>query len=129
MLLNNFFCYKIDCSSTIMLDNIVRKDPSIDHGQPRPPSNRTVQSPNSSVPSPGLAGKVEWASFAFYEYLPSFYFTYNNNKNNPPQPPGTGPMFCCMIKMSLLKLFKISISSRGKQRLNLSLPFQFQKNL
>uniref|UniRef100_A0A452ULS0 RING-type E3 ubiquitin transferase n=1 Tax=Ursus maritimus TaxID=29073 RepID=A0A452ULS0_URSMA len=46
----------IDCSSTIMLDNIVRKDTSIDHGQPRPPSNRTVQSPNSSVPSPGLAG-------------------------------------------------------------------------
>uniref|UniRef100_A0A452RL70 Tripartite motif containing 24 n=1 Tax=Ursus americanus TaxID=9643 RepID=A0A452RL70_URSAM len=43
----------IDCSSTIMLDNIVRKDTSIDHGQPRPPSNRTVQSPNSSVPSPG----------------------------------------------------------------------------
>uniref|UniRef100_A0A2K6FLY5 Tripartite motif containing 24 n=1 Tax=Propithecus coquereli TaxID=379532 RepID=A0A2K6FLY5_PROCO len=45
----------IDCSSTIMLDNIARKDTSTDHGQPRPPSNRTVQSPNSSVPSPGLA--------------------------------------------------------------------------
>ncbi|XP_064430985.1 transcription intermediary factor 1-alpha isoform X3 [Mirounga angustirostris] len=52
----------IDCSSTIMLDNIVRKDTSIDHGQPRPPSNRTVQSPNSSVPSPGLAGPVTMTS-------------------------------------------------------------------
>ncbi|KAI5935772.1 Transcription intermediary factor 1-alpha [Manis javanica] len=52
----------IDCSSTIMLDNIVKKDPSIDHGQPRPPSNRTVQSPNSSVPSPGLAGPVTMTS-------------------------------------------------------------------
>ncbi|XP_046525290.1 transcription intermediary factor 1-alpha isoform X3 [Equus quagga] len=53
---------QIDCSSTIMLDNIVRKDTSIDHGQPRPPSNRTVQSPNSSVPSPGLAGPVTMTS-------------------------------------------------------------------
>ncbi|XP_036284024.1 transcription intermediary factor 1-alpha isoform X3 [Pipistrellus kuhlii] len=52
----------IDCSSTIMLDNIVRKDTSVDHGQPRPPSNRTVQSPNSSVPSPGLAGPVTMTS-------------------------------------------------------------------
>nr|XP_060485075.1 transcription intermediary factor 1-alpha [Panthera onca] len=57
-----FVSYKIDCSSTIMLDNIVRKDTSIDHGQPRPPSNRTVQSPNSSVPSPGLAGPVTMTS-------------------------------------------------------------------
>ncbi|KAM7120864.1 transcription intermediary factor 1-alpha isoform 3-T11 [Molossus nigricans] len=52
----------IDCSSTIMLDNIVRKDTSLDHGQPRPPSNRTVQSPNSSVPSPGLTGPVTMTS-------------------------------------------------------------------
>ncbi|XP_058537303.1 transcription intermediary factor 1-alpha isoform X2 [Ochotona princeps] len=52
----------IDCSSTIMLDNIGRKDTSIDSGQPRPPSNRTVQSPNSSVPSPGLAGPVTMTS-------------------------------------------------------------------
>ncbi|MEJ1280767.1 hypothetical protein NN561_011713 [Cricetulus griseus] len=52
----------IDCSSTIMLDNIARKDTSVDHGQPRPPSNRTVQSPNSSVPSPGLAGPVTMTS-------------------------------------------------------------------
>ena len=58
-----FFLNKIDCSSTIMLDNIVRKDNSVDHGQPRPPSNRTVQSPNSSVPSPGLAGKVGYFGF------------------------------------------------------------------
>ncbi|XP_075414833.1 transcription intermediary factor 1-alpha isoform X2 [Tenrec ecaudatus] len=52
----------IDCSSTIMLDNIVRKDHSIDPGPPRPPSSRTVQSPNSSVPSPGLAGPVTMTS-------------------------------------------------------------------
>ncbi|XP_050003862.1 transcription intermediary factor 1-alpha isoform X4 [Alexandromys fortis] len=52
----------IDCSSTIMLDNIARKDTSVDHAQPRPPSNRTVQSPNSSVPSPGLAGPVTMTS-------------------------------------------------------------------
>ncbi|XP_006861226.1 PREDICTED: transcription intermediary factor 1-alpha isoform X2 [Chrysochloris asiatica] len=52
----------IDCSSTIMLDSVVRKDPSTDHSQPRPPSNRTVQSPNSSVPSPGLAGPITMTS-------------------------------------------------------------------
>lgn len=52
----------IDCSSTILLDNIARKDTSVDPGQPRPPSNRTVQSPNSSVPSPGLAGPVTMTS-------------------------------------------------------------------
>ncbi|XP_060052634.1 transcription intermediary factor 1-alpha isoform X2 [Erinaceus europaeus] len=53
----------IDCSSTIMLDTvIVRKDASTDPGPPRPPSNRTVQSPNSSVPSPGLAGPVTMTS-------------------------------------------------------------------
>ncbi|XP_057628682.1 transcription intermediary factor 1-alpha isoform X3 [Chionomys nivalis] len=52
----------IDCSSTIMLDNIARKDTTVDHAQPRPPSNRTVQSPNSSVPSPGLAGPVTMTS-------------------------------------------------------------------
>lgn len=59
----NLFSYQIDCSSTIMLDNIGRKDTSIDSGQPRPPSNRTVQSPNSSVPSPGLAGKIRLELF------------------------------------------------------------------
>ncbi|ELW68820.1 Transcription intermediary factor 1-alpha, partial [Tupaia chinensis] len=52
----------IDCSSTIMLDNVVRKDASVDNSQPRPPSNRAVQSPNSSVPSPGLPGPVTMTS-------------------------------------------------------------------
>uniref|UniRef100_A0A7M4FJZ1 RING-type E3 ubiquitin transferase n=1 Tax=Crocodylus porosus TaxID=8502 RepID=A0A7M4FJZ1_CROPO len=45
----------IDCSGNITLDNIVRKDGVVEHTQPKPPSNRTVQSPNSSVPSPGLS--------------------------------------------------------------------------
>uniref|UniRef100_A0A7M4FPY7 RING-type E3 ubiquitin transferase n=1 Tax=Crocodylus porosus TaxID=8502 RepID=A0A7M4FPY7_CROPO len=48
----------IDCSGNITLDNIVRKDGVVEHTQPKPPSNRTVQSPNSSVPSPGLSGAV-----------------------------------------------------------------------
>ncbi|KAM4873867.1 transcription intermediary factor 1-alpha isoform 1-T1 [Thomomys bottae] len=52
----------IDCSSTIMLDSMVKKDSTTDQGQPRPPSNRAVQSPNSSVPSPGLAGPVTMTS-------------------------------------------------------------------
>ncbi|XP_059582442.1 transcription intermediary factor 1-alpha isoform X4 [Alligator mississippiensis] len=48
----------IDCSGNITLDNIVRKDGIVEHTQPKPLSNRTVQSPNSSVPSPGLSGAV-----------------------------------------------------------------------
>ncbi|XP_074123910.1 transcription intermediary factor 1-alpha isoform X2 [Sminthopsis crassicaudata] len=52
----------IDCSSTIALDNLVKKDASVEQNQPRPPSNRTVQSPNSSVPSPGLPGPVTMTS-------------------------------------------------------------------
>lgn len=73
---NNLFFWKIDCSSTIMLDNIARKDTSVDHAQPRPPSNRTVQSPNSSVPSPGLAGKT---TFWICKYF--LVFTKNDNGN------------------------------------------------
>ncbi|NWR74035.1 TIF1A factor, partial [Centropus unirufus] len=48
----------IDCSGNITLDNVVRKDGPAEQNQPKPPSNRTVQSPNSSVPSPGLSGGV-----------------------------------------------------------------------
>ncbi|NXO50968.1 TIF1A factor, partial [Aramus guarauna] len=50
----------IDCSGNITLDNVVRKDGTTEQNQPKPPSNRTVQSPNSSVPSPspGLSGGV-----------------------------------------------------------------------
>ncbi|XP_065489175.1 transcription intermediary factor 1-alpha isoform X2 [Caloenas nicobarica] len=49
---------QIDCSGNITLDNVVRKDGTAEQNQPKPPSNRTVQSPNSSVPSPGLSGGV-----------------------------------------------------------------------
>uniref|UniRef100_A0A8C0IFL6 RING-type E3 ubiquitin transferase n=1 Tax=Bubo bubo TaxID=30461 RepID=A0A8C0IFL6_BUBBB len=48
----------IDCSGNITLDNVVRKDGTAEQNQAKPPSNRTVQSPNSSVPSPGLSGGV-----------------------------------------------------------------------
>ncbi|KFQ11039.1 Transcription intermediary factor 1-alpha, partial [Leptosomus discolor] len=48
----------IDCSGNITLDNVVQKDGTAEQNQPKPPSNRTVQSPNSSVPSPGLSGGV-----------------------------------------------------------------------
>ncbi|KAF4787564.1 Transcription intermediary factor 1-alpha [Turdus rufiventris] len=48
----------IDCSGSITLDNAVRKDGTVEQNQPKPPSNRTVQSPNSSVPSPGLSGGI-----------------------------------------------------------------------
>ncbi|NXF90246.1 TIF1A factor, partial [Eubucco bourcierii] len=48
----------IDCSGSITLDNVVRKDGITEQNLSKPPSNRTVQSPNSSVPSPGLSGGV-----------------------------------------------------------------------
>ncbi|XP_064510828.1 transcription intermediary factor 1-alpha [Pseudopipra pipra] len=48
----------IDCSGNITLDNAVRKDGTAEQHQPKAPSNRTVQSPNSSVPSPGLSGGI-----------------------------------------------------------------------
>ncbi|XP_039917251.1 transcription intermediary factor 1-alpha isoform X1 [Hirundo rustica] len=48
----------IDCSGNITLDNAIRKDGIVEQNQPKPPSNRTVQSPNSSVPSPGLSGGI-----------------------------------------------------------------------
>ncbi|XP_039564098.1 transcription intermediary factor 1-alpha [Passer montanus] len=48
----------IDCSGSMTLDNAVRKDGTVEQNQPKPPSNRTVQSPNSSVPSPGLSGGI-----------------------------------------------------------------------
>ncbi|XP_017660168.1 PREDICTED: transcription intermediary factor 1-alpha [Lepidothrix coronata] len=48
----------IDCSGNITLDNAARKDGTAEQNQPKPPSNRTVQSPNSSVPSPGLSGGI-----------------------------------------------------------------------
>ncbi|XP_053798398.1 transcription intermediary factor 1-alpha isoform X2 [Vidua chalybeata] len=49
---------QIDCSGNITLDNAVRKNGTVEQNQPKPPSNRTVQSPNSSVPSPGLSGGI-----------------------------------------------------------------------
>ncbi|XP_048356670.1 transcription intermediary factor 1-alpha isoform X2 [Sphaerodactylus townsendi] len=48
----------IDCSGTISLDNIGRRDVVLEQSQSKPPSRKTVQSPNSSVPSPGLPGAV-----------------------------------------------------------------------
>ncbi|XP_054844895.1 transcription intermediary factor 1-alpha isoform X1 [Eublepharis macularius] len=48
----------IDCSGTISLDNIGRRDAILEQSQSKPPSRKTVQSPNSSVPSPGLSGAV-----------------------------------------------------------------------
>uniref|UniRef100_A0A8C3HHF2 RING-type E3 ubiquitin transferase n=1 Tax=Chrysemys picta bellii TaxID=8478 RepID=A0A8C3HHF2_CHRPI len=52
----------IECTGNITLDNIVRKDGIVEQSQPKPASNRTVQSPNSSVPSPGLLGQVTMTS-------------------------------------------------------------------
>uniref|UniRef100_A0A8C9LFN9 RING-type E3 ubiquitin transferase n=1 Tax=Pavo cristatus TaxID=9049 RepID=A0A8C9LFN9_PAVCR len=47
----------IDCSGNITLDTVARKDDgTAEQNHPKPPSNRTVQSPNSSVPSPGISG-------------------------------------------------------------------------
>ncbi|NWV35069.1 TIF1A factor, partial [Grantiella picta] len=47
-----------DSSGNITLDNAVRKDGTIEQNQPKPPSNRTVQSLNSLVSSPGLSGGI-----------------------------------------------------------------------
>ncbi|XP_066489352.1 transcription intermediary factor 1-alpha [Tiliqua scincoides] len=48
----------IDCSGSISLDSIGRRDSIVEQSQAKPPSRKTVQSPNSSVPSPGLPGSV-----------------------------------------------------------------------
>ncbi|NXH17459.1 TIF1A factor, partial [Bucco capensis] len=48
----------IDCSGNMTLDSVIVKDGMAEQNQPKPPLNRTVQSPNSSVPSPGLSGGV-----------------------------------------------------------------------
>ncbi|NXI36351.1 TIF1A factor, partial [Galbula dea] len=48
----------IDCSENVTLDSVTIKDGTAEQNQPKAPFNRTVQSPNSSVPSPGLSGGV-----------------------------------------------------------------------
>ncbi|XP_069484845.1 transcription intermediary factor 1-alpha [Ambystoma mexicanum] len=48
---------QIDSSGNIVMDSMMRKDSGLDN-QHRVSSNRTVQSPNSSVPSPGLLGAM-----------------------------------------------------------------------
>ncbi|XP_030070127.1 transcription intermediary factor 1-alpha isoform X2 [Microcaecilia unicolor] len=47
----------IDISGSIILDGMIRKD-SMENSQLRLGTDRTVQSPNSSVPSPGLLGAI-----------------------------------------------------------------------
>ncbi|XP_062839151.1 transcription intermediary factor 1-alpha isoform X2 [Anolis carolinensis] len=44
----------IDCSANISLESMGRRETIMDQSQLKPPSRKTVQSPNSSVPSPGL---------------------------------------------------------------------------
>lgn len=48
---------QIDSSGNIVMENMMRKEGGLDN-QHRHSSNRTVQSPNSSVPSPGLLGAM-----------------------------------------------------------------------
>nr|XP_028603100.1 transcription intermediary factor 1-alpha isoform X1 [Podarcis muralis] len=48
----------IDCAGSISLESIGRREGIVEQSQPKPPSRKTVQSPNSSVPSPGLSGAV-----------------------------------------------------------------------
>ncbi|XP_042324282.1 transcription intermediary factor 1-alpha isoform X3 [Sceloporus undulatus] len=48
----------IDCSANISLENMGRRESIMEQSQPKTPSRKTVQSPNSSVPSPGLSGLV-----------------------------------------------------------------------
>uniref|UniRef100_A0A803T662 RING-type E3 ubiquitin transferase n=1 Tax=Anolis carolinensis TaxID=28377 RepID=A0A803T662_ANOCA len=43
----------IDCSANISLESMGRRETIMDQSQLKPPSRKTVQSPNSSVPSPG----------------------------------------------------------------------------
>ncbi|XP_077196445.1 transcription intermediary factor 1-alpha-like isoform X2 [Paroedura picta] len=43
----------IDCSGSISLDSIARRGGVLEQSQSKPPSCKTVQSPNSSLPSPG----------------------------------------------------------------------------
>nr|XP_020656092.1 transcription intermediary factor 1-alpha isoform X4 [Pogona vitticeps] len=46
----------IDCSANISLESIGKREGIVEMSQPKPSSRQTVQSPNSSVPSPGLSG-------------------------------------------------------------------------
>nr|XP_033807719.1 transcription intermediary factor 1-alpha isoform X2 [Geotrypetes seraphini] len=48
----------IDSSGNIILDSMIRKDSGMENSQLRFGTDRTVQSPNSSVPSPGLLGAI-----------------------------------------------------------------------
>nr|XP_056702598.1 transcription intermediary factor 1-alpha-like [Euleptes europaea] len=48
----------IDCLGTISLDGIARRNGILEHSQSKPPSHKTVLSPNSKVPLPGLPGTV-----------------------------------------------------------------------
>ncbi|XP_053111039.1 transcription intermediary factor 1-alpha isoform X2 [Hemicordylus capensis] len=46
----------IDCSGSISLDSIGRREGTVEQSQHKLPLHKTIQSPNSSVPSPGLSG-------------------------------------------------------------------------
>lgn len=46
------FLFQIDSTEHVMMDKLMRKDFTMEGHQQRMASHRTVQSPNSSVPSP-----------------------------------------------------------------------------
>ncbi|XP_054844565.1 transcription intermediary factor 1-alpha-like [Eublepharis macularius] len=48
----------MDCSEAISMGSVARRDGILEHNQSKHASHKTVQSPNSSVPSPGLPGAV-----------------------------------------------------------------------
>ncbi|XP_070612414.1 transcription intermediary factor 1-alpha [Erythrolamprus reginae] len=48
----------IDCSGSVPLENIGKREAFTEYTQTKQSSRKTVQSPNSSVPSPGLSGLV-----------------------------------------------------------------------
>ncbi|XP_058045904.1 transcription intermediary factor 1-alpha isoform X1 [Ahaetulla prasina] len=48
----------IDCSGSVTLESIGKREAFAEHTQTKQSSRKTVQSPNSSVPSPGLSGSV-----------------------------------------------------------------------
>ncbi|XP_032076424.1 transcription intermediary factor 1-alpha isoform X3 [Thamnophis elegans] len=49
---------QIDCSGSVPLESIGKREAFAEHTQTKQYSRKTVQSPNSSVPSPGLTGLV-----------------------------------------------------------------------
>lgn len=68
----DFLFWQIDSTDNIMLDKMMRKDGRMDNYHQRMMAHRTVQSPNSSVPSPiGESPLFFFFCLSFYSFVDS----------------------------------------------------------